>query len=88
MGARRPPGCSKFPLAGFHAETAEERRGAEKRPPFGTFPKGSVSAQVKALLPVKARFIKARFPIWTAVGVSDLYDLGAVTEIRLVVRKR
>jgi enamine deaminase RidA (YjgF/YER057c/UK114 family) len=54
---------------------------------FDTFHKGSVSAQVEALLPVKARYIKAPFPTWTAVGVADLYDPGAVTEIRLVVRK-
>ena len=55
---------------------------------FDTFHKGSVSAQVEALLPVKNRYIKAPFPTWTAVGVSDLYSAGAVTEIRLVVRKR
>lgn len=55
---------------------------------FDTFHKGSVSAQVEALLPVKNRYIKAPFPAWTAVGVTDLYDPGAVTEIRLVVRKR
>jgi enamine deaminase RidA (YjgF/YER057c/UK114 family) len=55
---------------------------------FDTFHKGSVSAQVEALLPVKNRYIKAPFPAWTAVGVSDLYDPGAVTEIRLTVRKR
>jgi enamine deaminase RidA (YjgF/YER057c/UK114 family) len=55
---------------------------------FDTFHKGSVSAQVEALLPVKTRYIKAPFPTWTAVGVSDLYDPGAVTEIRLTLRKR
>lgn len=55
---------------------------------FDTFHKCSVSAQVEALLPVKSRYITAPFPAWTAVGVSDLYDPGAVTEIRLTVRKR
>lgn len=55
---------------------------------FDTFHKGSVSGQIDELLPVKARYIKAPFPTWTAVGVSDLYDPGAVTEIRLLVRKR
>lgn len=54
---------------------------------FDTFHKGSVSAQVEALLPVKNRYIKAPFPTWTAVGVSDLYEASAVTEIRLVVRR-
>jgi enamine deaminase RidA (YjgF/YER057c/UK114 family) len=55
---------------------------------FDTFHKGSVSAQVEALLPVKNRYIKAPFPTWTAVGVTDLYSPDAVTEIRLVVRRR
>lgn len=55
---------------------------------FDTFHKGSVGAQVEELVPVKNRYIKAPFPAWTAVGVSDLYEASAVTEIRLVVRKR
>ena len=76
-GGSTLPGCVKATLAGFHAETAEEGRGAEKGPPFDTFPKGSVSAQVEALLPFKNRYTKAPFPTWTAV-----------TEIRLTVRKR
>lgn len=54
---------------------------------FDTFHKGSVSAQVEELVPVKNRYIKAPFPAWTAVGVSDLYEASAVTEIRLVVRR-
>ena len=54
---------------------------------FDTFHKGPVAAQVEALLPVKSRYIKAPFPTWTAVGVSDLYSPGAVTEIKLTLRK-
>lgn len=54
---------------------------------FDTFHKGPVAAQVEALLPVKSRYIKAPFPAWTAVGVSDLYSPGAVTEIKLTLRK-
>lgn len=54
---------------------------------FDTFHKGSVAAQVEALLPVKNRYITAPFPAWTALGVSDLYSPGAVTEIKLTLRK-
>jgi enamine deaminase RidA (YjgF/YER057c/UK114 family) len=54
---------------------------------FDTFHKGSVSAQVEALVPVKNRYITAPFPAWTAVGVTDLYDPSAVTEIKLTLRK-
>lgn len=54
---------------------------------FDTFHKSPVAAQVEALLPVKNRYIKAPFPTWTAVGVSDLYSPGAVTEIKLTLRK-
>ncbi len=55
---------------------------------FDSFHKGSVSEQVEALLPVKNRYIKAPFPTWTAVGVTDLYSPGAVTEIKLTLRRR
>lgn len=55
---------------------------------FDTFHKGPMREQIDALLPVKNRYIKAPFPAWTAVGVSELYDPGAVTEIKLTLRKR
>lgn len=55
---------------------------------FDTFHKGSVSAQVEELVPVKNRYIKAPFPAWTAVGVTELYEASAVTEIKLTLRKR
>lgn len=54
---------------------------------FDTFHKGPMKAQIDALLPVKNRFIKAPFPTWTAVGVTELYEPTAITEIRLTLRK-
>lgn len=55
---------------------------------FDTFHAGgNMRAQIDALLPVKNRYIKAPFPTWTAVGVTELYEPTAVTEIRLTVRK-
>lgn len=54
---------------------------------FDTFHKGPMREQIDALLPVKNRYITAPFPAWTAVGVSELYDPGAVTEIKLTLRK-
>lgn len=55
---------------------------------FDTFHAGGkMREQIDALLPVKNRYIKAPFPTWTAVGVSELYEPSAVTEIRLVVRR-
>lgn len=54
---------------------------------FDTFHKGPVAAQIDALLPVKNRYIKAPFPAWTAVGVTELYAPTAVTEIKLTLRR-
>lgn len=48
---------------------------------------GSMAAQLDALVPVKNRYIKAPFPAWTAVGVTELYEPTAVTEIKLTLRK-
>ena len=42
--------------------------------------------QLDALVPVKNRYIKAPFPAWTAVGVTELYEPTALVEIRLIVR--
>lgn len=53
---------------------------------FDTFHKGSMGGQIDALVTVKNRYIKAPFPAWTAVGVTELYEPTAVTEIRLTVR--
>ena len=44
-------------------------------------------AQLDALVPVKNRYITAPFPAWTAVGVTELYEPTAVTEIKLTLRK-
>lgn len=46
-----------------------------------------MAAQLDALVPVKNRYITAPFPAWTAVGVTELYEPAAVTEIKLTLRK-
>ena len=46
-----------------------------------------VKAQLDAMASVKARYIKAPFPAWTAIGVSRLLPDTGITEIKLVVRK-
>jgi enamine deaminase RidA (YjgF/YER057c/UK114 family) len=55
---------------------------------FDSFHAGPMAAQLDALVPVKNRYIKAPFPAWTAVGVTELYEPTAVTEIKLTVRRR
>lgn len=54
---------------------------------FDTFHAGKMSAQLDDLVAVRSRYIKAPFPSWTAVGVTELYEPTAVTEIRLTLRK-
>ena len=54
---------------------------------FDTFHAGKMSAQIEDLVTVKNRYITAPFPAWTAVGVTELYEPTAVTEIKLVVGK-
>jgi enamine deaminase RidA (YjgF/YER057c/UK114 family) len=54
---------------------------------FDTFHVGKMSAQLDDLVTVRSRYIKAPFPAWTAVGVTELYEPTAVTEIRLTVRR-
>lgn len=54
---------------------------------FDTFHVGPMAAQLDDLVTVKNRYIKAPFPAWTAVGVAELYEPTAVTEIRLTVRR-
>ncbi|MFO6446002.1 Rid family hydrolase [Erythrobacter sp. NE805] len=55
---------------------------------FDTFHAGTnMAKQLDALVPVKNRYIKAPFPAWTAVGVTELYEPTAVTEIKLTVRR-
>lgn len=53
---------------------------------FDTFHQGPMGPQLDALVPVKNRYIKAPFPTWTAVGVTELYEPTAYAEIRLIVR--
>jgi enamine deaminase RidA (YjgF/YER057c/UK114 family) len=52
---------------------------------FDTFHAGKMAAQIDSLVMVKNRYIKAPFAAWTAVGVTELYEPTAVTEIRLTV---
>lgn len=55
---------------------------------FDSFHAGTnMAKQLDALVPVKNRYIKAPFPAWTAVGVTELYEPTAVTEIKLTVRR-
>lgn len=54
---------------------------------FDTFHVGPMAAQLDDLVTVRSRYIKAPFPAWTAVGVTELYEPTAVTEIRLTLRK-
>jgi enamine deaminase RidA (YjgF/YER057c/UK114 family) len=54
---------------------------------FDTFHAGPMAEQLDALVPVKNRYITAPFPAWTAVGVTELYEPTAVTEIKLTLRK-
>ena len=53
---------------------------------FDPFHQGPMGPQLDALVPVKNRYIKAPFPTWTAVGVTELYEPTALVEIRLTVR--
>ena len=54
---------------------------------FDTFHAGTMSTQLDDLVTVKNRYIKAPFPAWTAVGVTELYEPTAVTEIKLTARR-
>lgn len=54
---------------------------------FDTFHQGPFAEQVDPFVAVKNRYIKAPFPAWTAVGVTELYEPKALVEIRLTVRK-
>jgi hypothetical protein len=55
---------------------------------FDTFHAGTnMAKQLDALVPVKNRYITAPLTAWTAVGVTELYESSAVTEIKLTSRK-
>ena len=45
-----------------------------------------VTAQLNAMNEVKARYVTAPYPAWTAIQVVRLVPDGAVTEIKLVAR--
>jgi enamine deaminase RidA (YjgF/YER057c/UK114 family) len=46
-----------------------------------------VKAQLEPMAAVKARYVKAPFPAWTAIGVSRLLPDTGITEIKLVARR-
>lgn len=48
----------------------------------------NLKAQFETMGLVKNRYVKAPFPAWTAVGASQLLADGAVTEVRVVARRR
>lgn len=47
-----------------------------------------LAGQVAEFSAVKNRYVKAPFPTWTAIGISSLYEPTAVTEIKVVAKKR
>lgn len=47
-----------------------------------------LAGQINEFAAVKNRYVKAPFPTWTAIGISALYEPTAVTEIKVVAKKR
>jgi enamine deaminase RidA (YjgF/YER057c/UK114 family) len=45
---------------------------------------GGLRDQADALLRVAGEFLDSPYPAWTAVGLSELFEPGAVVEIRCV----
>jgi enamine deaminase RidA (YjgF/YER057c/UK114 family) len=41
-------------------------------------------AQAELLIPIAGEFLSDPFPAWTAVGVTELFDEGAVVEISCI----
>lgn len=48
----------------------------------------NLSEQLVDFVPVKNKYIDAPFPAWTAIGISALYEKTAVTEIKIVARRK
>lgn len=47
-----------------------------------------LAKQVDSFVEVKNRYVKSPFPTWTAIGISALYEPTAVTEIKVVAKRR
>lgn len=47
-----------------------------------------LARQVNEFAAVKNTYVKAPFPAWTAIGITALYEPTAVTEIKVVAKKR
>ena len=46
-----------------------------------------VKAQLDAMATAKARYVKAPFPAWTAIGVSRLLPDRGITEIKIIAHR-
>ena len=46
-----------------------------------------VKSQLDAMATAKARYVKAPFPAWTAIGVSRLLPDRGITEIKIIARR-
>lgn len=44
------------------------------------------TTQLRPIVTVKSRYVKAPYPAWTAIQVSRLYEHRGVTEIKVVAR--
>ncbi len=47
-----------------------------------------LAGQINEFAAVKNVHVKAPFPAWTAIGITALYEPTAVTEIKVVAKKR
>lgn len=47
-----------------------------------------LAGQVDAFVEVNNRYVEAPFSTWTAIGISALYEPTAVTEIKVVAKRR
>lgn len=50
--------------------------------------KGAKREHIDAFRRVKDEFVKAPYPTWTAIGVSELFPDGGLVEIRVIARLR
>lgn len=48
----------------------------------------NLQANVQTFVEVKNRFMKAPYPAWTAIGITELALPGALVEIQVTARRR
>ncbi len=46
-----------------------------------------LTGQINDFITVKHRYIKALFPVWTAIGVASLYDPKGLVEMKITAHK-